>query len=560
MDNTINVNAWVKLNNKNEIIPRNLGDDLNFLFLQRISDSKFKLYNKNKKYNYSYAYNYNKTTNNKNYLLIGSILKDKFIDDKTIIWGSGMLKYELLTKKPYKVCAVRGPKTRKVLLKSGIKCPEIYGDPALLLPYYYYPYILKKYKLGIIPHHTHINSELLNNFKNNKHIKIIDFTNYKNWANVIKDIVSCEFIVSEGLHGLILSDAYKIPNYYISFGDIDQKYKYKDYFISIGRSYYKPFEITNETTYEDLLNLKSKYNNTFTLKLKNLVKACPFKLKNINLKNRIKPYTGKVLLCCIAKLENNYIREFVTHYKKLGFDNICLYDNNDPDGEHFEDVIKDYIDSGFVILKNVRGMKNAQMLCYTKCYNEYRNSYDWIAFFDIDEFLHLDNKKTIKQFLANDKYNTRGINCIRVCWKQFDDNNIIKTNGDYSIKKFKTFLPITNKLTTQTKPIIKTVLPNTEFTSAHGPVKDKNVRCVNTAGELCDNKILIKNATWKNACLHHYRFKTLEEYVKNKMVRLWPTTYMKGGKAGLTLDFFFEYNKKTKEKLKYIRNVLKIKY
>jgi hypothetical protein len=33
MDNTINVNAWVKLNNKNEVIPRNLGDDLNFLFL-----------------------------------------------------------------------------------------------------------------------------------------------------------------------------------------------------------------------------------------------------------------------------------------------------------------------------------------------------------------------------------------------------------------------------------------------------------------------------------------------------------------------------------------------
>ena len=67
---------------------------------------------------------------------------------------------------------------------------------------------------------------------------------------------------------------------------------------------------------------------------------------------------NKVLLCCIGKMENNYIREYVEHYKSIGFDNICLYDNNDPDGEHFEDVIGDYIDSGFVILKDVRGQKN----------------------------------------------------------------------------------------------------------------------------------------------------------------------------------------------------------
>ena len=72
--------------------------------------------------------------------------------------------------------------------------------------------------------------------------------------------------------------------------------------------------------------------------------------------------------------------------------------------------------------------------------------------------------------------------------------------------------------------------------------KDCHITCVNTNGDLCTNDIIINNPTWKNACLNHYRFRTIEEYVLNKMVRLWPTTYMNGGKTGLNLNLFFRYN------------------
>ena len=51
----------------------------------------------------------------------------------------------------------------------------------------------------------------------------------------------------------------------------------------------------------------------------------------------------KICLCVIAKNENLYAREFVEHYKKIGYNNIFLYDNNEKNGEHFEDVINDYI-------------------------------------------------------------------------------------------------------------------------------------------------------------------------------------------------------------------------
>ena len=46
----------------------------------------------------------------------------------------------------------------------------------------------------------------------------------------------------------------------------------------------------------------------------------------------------------ICKLENLYIQEFIEHYKKLGYNHIFIYDNNDINGERFEDVIQKEIE------------------------------------------------------------------------------------------------------------------------------------------------------------------------------------------------------------------------
>ncbi len=540
-NDTIYLNSWAFLNSDNTVIPHNFGDDINFSFLKELTGKQHKKYNKKDK--------------KINYIFIGSILCDEYIDDFTKIWGSGFLYKHNLKNKPNKIYAVRGPKTRDYLQELNINCPKVYGDPALLFPYYYQPYVMKKYKLGIIPHHSHIKSYILNKFKDNDDILIIDFTKYNDWKDIIKNIEECEFIVSESLHGLIISEAYRIPNIWISIGkNIGQDFKFEDFFLSIHKPLYDSYLVTEETTEDDLLKLKNNYDSTYDIDLQKLIDVCPVKLNHLNLYNKPKKYTGKILLCCIGKMENNYIREFVEHHKSIGFDNIVLYDNNDIDGEHFEDVISDYINSGYVILKDQRGKELVQIPSYTDCYNIYKDKYDWIAYFDIDEFLELDCND-IHEFLSNDMFNDRGINTIRVCWRQFTDSEILKVeDNNYSIKRFTDYLPITENWSTQTKIIFKTCVDNIEFNSPHGILYDspysKKIVTVNTIGQLCINSIKLRDneKTWENARLNHYRFKTIEEYVMNKMVRLWPTNYLQGGKVGLNLNFFFRFNNKTQEK------------
>src|SRR3989304_6089909 len=124
------------------------------------------------------------------YYVSGSIL-GTYTNKNSIIWGSGFISASFKFKDvPRKICAVRGPLTRDIIIKQGISCPEIYGDPALLYPLFYKPAIKKKYRLGVIPHYVDQNHPLLNMFKQHPEVLIIDILAGIN--EVVDDICRCE--------------------------------------------------------------------------------------------------------------------------------------------------------------------------------------------------------------------------------------------------------------------------------------------------------------------------------------------------------------------------------
>lgn len=253
----------------------NLGDDLNYYMFSELSGLR--------------VYNHRHLLCRKaeNVMCIGSII-DGHTTESSIVWGAGAMYggNQKLKYLPKKVLAVRGPLTRDYLLSKGVDCPEVYGDPALLLPHIYQPKIKKKYKIGIIPHYIDFENDWIKAFvHNNESVRVISLTNYKDWHDVIDEINECETIISSSLHGLIISDAYSIPNVWVRFSNkiAGGEFKYKDYFASVGRETEKPIEISEKITYSEIREELKKWR-AITYNPEKLIASCPFELDKSKLK------------------------------------------------------------------------------------------------------------------------------------------------------------------------------------------------------------------------------------------------------------------------------------
>ena len=75
--------------------------------------------------------------------------------------------------------------------------------------------------------------------------------------------------------------------------------------------------------------------------------------------------------------------------------------------------------STFVTIIDYRGYRNkknnSQYEAYYDCYKKYNRNYDWLFFFDFDEFLEIiPNNKKIQKFLQNVKY--KKCQVIKINW------------------------------------------------------------------------------------------------------------------------------------------------
>ena len=96
-------------------------------------------------------------------LAVGSILGSPF---DAVVWGTGAMSFTQIAGlykwrkiRKYDIRCVRGPLSANALKSFGYDCPEIYGDPAVLMPLIYRPPVTEKvYEVIYISHFHNISS------------------------------------------------------------------------------------------------------------------------------------------------------------------------------------------------------------------------------------------------------------------------------------------------------------------------------------------------------------------------------------------------------------------
>jgi pyruvyltransferase len=207
------------------------------------------------------------------YLVVGSILSQA--DGHSEVWGAGFIrKDETVVERPRAIHAVRGPLSHARLLSQGIDAPSVFGDPALLLPQFFDPDIARRYDIGIVPHYEDMKHPWVDRLRADPAVCVIDVEG--GVFDFVKEIKSCEVILSSSLHGLICAEAYGVPSLWIELSDkvIGAGFKFRDYFASLNREVDSPVRPSLDTPLSRIVTKVDKYRTS--IDLRRLMLSCPF--------------------------------------------------------------------------------------------------------------------------------------------------------------------------------------------------------------------------------------------------------------------------------------------
>jgi len=183
-------------------------------------------------------------------LAVGSILRNA--NSNSIVWRSGFIsKTSKFRGTPKKIAAVRGPLTGQRLTELGYENPQVYGDPALLMPRFYNPKIEKQHKIGLVAHYAEKNDAIVEHLAS-LGIYLVDIQ--LPVEEFVDELCKCETIISSSMHGLIAADAYGIPNRWLMLSDklVGGEFKFHDYYNAIGVFNETPIKTTELTSIDNL--------------------------------------------------------------------------------------------------------------------------------------------------------------------------------------------------------------------------------------------------------------------------------------------------------------------
>ncbi|WP_277454057.1 polysaccharide pyruvyl transferase family protein [Janibacter sp. DB-40] len=187
-------------------------------------------------------------------LSVGSIVA--FLNrDHASIWGSGLMRplaedrlKRLQGLDDVTVHAVRGRATADELRrKLNWQVPDVYGDPALLLPRFYTPRVssLSAGSTVVVPHYSHAKHFAPATTDDALHVVDVG----QGLERVVDDIASADRCISTSLHGIIVAQAYGVPWVWLRLDD-DQlggdQFKFNDFFSTLAEESVSRCDVTSD--------------------------------------------------------------------------------------------------------------------------------------------------------------------------------------------------------------------------------------------------------------------------------------------------------------------------
>ncbi|MBT8037057.1 MAG: polysaccharide pyruvyl transferase family protein [Verrucomicrobiae bacterium] len=164
---------------------------------------------------------------------VGSLLdrfKERFFHPRVNVWGTGFIEDGQPRSSRFHYHAVRGRYSVDLVRGQSI---NTFGDPGLLADVLW-PELRggkKSHRIGIVPHYKDRGEKMVKDLANSlKSSFIIDV--FGDVTDVLRQIASCDCVLSSSLHGLIIADSFGIPNARIKLSDKvrGKDFKFKDYY------------------------------------------------------------------------------------------------------------------------------------------------------------------------------------------------------------------------------------------------------------------------------------------------------------------------------------------
>jgi hypothetical protein len=112
--------------------------------------------------------------------------------------------------------------------------------------------------------------------------------------------------------------------------------------------------------------------------------------------------------CTVFRDEDRFLREWLAFHLCVGVEHFFLYADR-PFDDCYIEILQPYVDAGVATVTSAVPVRNPQIPTYDVCLEDHRHDARWLAFIDIDEFLHPANDSAILRDVLQDFHEFGGV-------------------------------------------------------------------------------------------------------------------------------------------------------